>query len=381
MQPRPLSVLSFLDAPVVTGPARGLIHLGRALPPSVRLHVAILRGRGAGPVPPLDTLSGGALTVHTLDELGPFDPTLFVRAARLARELKARVLQSHSYKPHLLALATSKVLQIPWVGHHHGWTAENPKVKRYHQLDAWSLPKARRVVAVAQSAADIVAREGVTPGNIVVIANAVDARDLQSSLDREAARAALGLSPEAYVGVVIGRLSHEKGQDVALDALAEARQQGAAVTLAFAGDGPDREALEALARARGLTDAVHFLGHQREVGRVYAAADLLVLPSRSEAMPNVLLEAMTLGVPVVSTRVGGVPEVARDGVDALIVPSEDPSALAAAIVATVRDPEARARRVAEAKAVTHARHDPARRAERYLDLYETLLKQPIARDR
>ena len=89
-------VLSLLDAPVVTGPARGLIHLGRALPPSVRLHVAILRGRGAGPIPPLDQLSGGGLTVHELPELGAFDPTLLARVVKLARGLAIDVVQSHS---------------------------------------------------------------------------------------------------------------------------------------------------------------------------------------------------------------------------------------------------------------------------------------------
>ena len=80
----PRVVLSFLDAPVVTGPARGLIHLARALPPDVRLHVAILRGRGAGPVPPLDALSDGALTVHEIQERGPYDPTILARAVAIA---------------------------------------------------------------------------------------------------------------------------------------------------------------------------------------------------------------------------------------------------------------------------------------------------------
>ncbi|MDB4931261.1 MAG: glycosyl transferase group 1 [Myxococcaceae bacterium] len=365
-------VLSFLDAPVVTGPARGLIHLGRALPPDVRLHVAILRGKGAGPVPRLDELSGGAVTVHEIQERGAYDPGIVARAAAIAWRVDARVVQSHSYKPHLIAMAVRAVKRVPWVGHHHGWTAENDKVKRYHRIDAWSLPRANRVVAVANSARDIVVHEGVAPEKVVVIPNAVDARDISTPLSRDEARAALGIPAGDFVAAVVGRLSHEKGQDLALRALASARAQGADVTFALAGDGPDREMLEGLAKELGLGLAVRFLGHQKQVGVVYKACDMLVMPSRSEAMPNALLEAMTLGLPVVATRVGGVPEVADDGEMAWIVEPESADALARAVVDCVARPDERARRVAQARARTTERHDPARRAERYLSLYAAL---------
>jgi len=368
----PMVVLSFLDAPVVTGPARGLIHLARALPPDVRLHVAILRGRGAGPVPPLDEMSDGALTVHEIQERGPYDPSILGRAVAIAWRTGARVVQSHSYKPHLIAMAVRASRRVPWVGHHHGWTAENDKVKRYHRIDAWSLPRADRVVAVAQSARDIVVHEGVRPDRVVVIPNAVDARDLSTPMTREEARAKLGIPEGEFVAAVVGRLSHEKGQDLALRALAQARAQGAQVTFALAGDGPDRAMLEALSRELDLGLAVRFLGHQKLVGVVYKACDMLVMPSRSEAMPNALLEAMTLGLPVVATRVGGVPEVADDGEMAWIVEPESVDSLARAVVDCVARPEERARRVAQARSRAAERHDPARRAERYLDLYSAL---------
>lgn len=368
----PTVVLSFLDAPVVTGPARGLIHLARALPPDVRLHVAILRGKGAGPVPPLDEISGGALTVHEIQERGAFDPTIVANAVRIAWRVGARAVQSHSYKPHLIAMAVRAARRVPWVGHHHGWTAENDKVKRYHRIDAWSLPKANRVVAVAESARRIVEHEGVSADKVVVIPNAVDAKDLTTPLTREEAREKLGIPQGEFVAAVVGRLSHEKGQDLALRALATARAQGADVTFALAGDGPDRAMLEALAKELDLGLAVRFLGHQKHVGVVYKACDMLVMPSRSEAMPNALLEAMTLGLPVVATRVGGVPEVADDGEMAWIVDPESADALSRAVVDCVARPDERARRVAAARQRAVERHDPARRAERYLRVYDAL---------
>jgi glycosyltransferase involved in cell wall biosynthesis len=105
---------------------------------------------------------------------------------------------------------------------------------------------------------------------------------------------------------------------------------------------------------------------------VYRASDMLVMPSRSEAMPNALLEAMSLGLPVVATRVGGVPEVADDGEMAWIVEPESAEAIARAVVDCVARPDERARRVDLARARTWERHDPSRRADRYLALYASL---------
>ena len=192
---RPVTVLSVLDAPVVTGPARGLVYLARALPPSVRLHVALLRGRGAPAPPDLATLAGGALDTTTIDEWSPYDPLVIARVAALALRLGAKVVQSHSYKPHLVALALRRALPVRWVGHFHGWTAENDKVRRYHRLDAWSLPQAHRVVAVAERAAHTIIDAGVPAGRVVVIA-------LRSSVSR-GLRPAAGSSSMRMLGRVI----------------------------------------------------------------------------------------------------------------------------------------------------------------------------------
>jgi len=381
VSPRPVTVLSILDAPVVTGPARGLVYLARALPPGVRLHVALLQGRGAPPPPDLARLSGNTLDTTILPEWNAFDPLVIARAAALALRLGAKIIQSHSYKPHLIALALRRTLPVRWVGHFHGWTAEDDKVKRYHRLDAWSLPQAHRVVTVAEKAAETLRTAGVPAGRIVVIPNAVDRSDIDTPLSKAEARAALGLDPDAFVGAVVGRLSSEKGQDIALDALARVAATGAELTLAFAGDGPDHAALVARVSSLGLGDRVRFLGHQKQVGVVYRAADLLVMPSRSEAMPNALLEAMTVGLPAVATAVGGVPEVARDGIDAWIVPPNSPEALATALLEARHNPEMRSTRAAEAQRRAAERHAPSRRADRYLDVYESVLARPLPRTR
>lgn len=141
----------------------------------------------------------------------------------------------------------------------------------------------------------------------------------------------------------VGRLAPVKGLRVLLDALSQAHGTYPDLTLTIVGDGPDRPALEALAAPMGK--AVQFTGSlsQDDVAAQLAMCDALVLPSFAEGVPVVLMEAMAAGLPVVATRVAGVPELVEDGVSGLLVPPGDRDALGSALLAIARDPERRTR--------------------------------------
>ena len=145
--------------------------------------------------------------------------------------------------------------------------------------------------------------------------------------------------------VAVGRLSPEKGLAGLLDALARLRDRGVAATLTLVGDGPEGAALRAHARTLGLDGAVQFAGRldERATLCAIAAADVLALPSFMEGLPVVLMEAMALGVPVVATRVAGIPELVRDGETGLLFDPADWQGLADAIASLAVDPERRAR--------------------------------------
>jgi glycosyltransferase involved in cell wall biosynthesis len=136
------------------------------------------------------------------------------------------------------------------------------------------------------------------------------------------------------------RLEEQKGHDVMLDALAEVRRRGLEWVVAFAGDGSRRAALEERARALHVEGAVRFLGQLDDLGPLLMAADVVVLPSRWEGLPLSLLEALARGRPVVASAVGGVPEVVEDGVHGRLVPPGDVTALADALEACHRKPDA-----------------------------------------
>ncbi len=144
----------------------------------------------------------------------------------------------------------------------------------------------------------------------------------------------------------VGRLSVEKGGRFLLDAMPSVLQQLKDVLLLMVGEGDQRAALQALAQALGIQEAVRFLGERADARQIIGALDLLALPSLTEGLPNVILEAFAYKTPVVATAVGGVPELVQDGETGWLVPPRNPQALAQAIVDALSHPE-EARRRAE----------------------------------
>jgi colanic acid/amylovoran biosynthesis glycosyltransferase len=141
----------------------------------------------------------------------------------------------------------------------------------------------------------------------------------------------------------VGRLTPAKGQHILLNAAELVVQRGGDLILRFVGDGPDRASLERFALRHNLVGKVRFEGsvNQDRIRHFYEQADIFVLPSFAEGVPVVLMEAMSMGIPCISTRISGIPELIRDGVDGLLVSPSDPEELAAAIERLMSTPSLR----------------------------------------
>ncbi len=187
--------------------------------------------------------------------------------------------------------------------------------------------RAGAVVAVSSDLKARLVEHGVEPSRIHVLRNGVDTSVFRR-VRVEAARDALGLGPGPVL-VAVGNLVIEKGHDLVIDAVAAL----GGATLLIVGDGPERQRLGARARARGVADRVRFLPvrPQSELAVVYSAADALVLASIREGWPNVVLEAMACGTPVIATAVGGVPEIIANPIAGRLVAERSGEALAGAI--------------------------------------------------
>lgn len=195
------------------------------------------------------------------------------------------------------------------------------------------LARADAVTAVCGAVADSLVRDyGVARERVRVVPNGAEPPDEAAEAPaarRWRERFAAGLIRPLWV--VAARLEEQKGHDVLLDALAEVWKRGLDFTLAVAGDGSRRGALEEQARRLGLEKRVHFLGTLEDLGPLLAAADAVLLPSRWEGLPLTLLEAMARARPIVATAVGGVPEVLTHGENGWLVPAGDVTALAEAL--------------------------------------------------
>lgn len=241
----------------------------------------------------------------------------------------------------------------------------------------------RRVAGVA-AISDEVRRQlvagGVRPERIRVIRSAVEPPDgLPGSGGREAARRRFGAAPEETVIAVVAALERRKGHDVLLAALTILRDRGIRFRALLCGGGSEHAVLERLAANLGLGESVRFLGEQRQVADVLAAADVFVLPSRFEGLGVAILEAMALGLPVVATSVGGIPESVSHRDTGLLVPPEDPAALASAIGELAHDGERARTMGARGRERILESFTMERMAAEYERFYEDLMSGSAAR--
>lgn len=310
--------------------------------------------------------------VHRFFQRATFDPLLVLQAIRLIRKKGFNIVQTHSYKSNILGCMLKLIFRVPWIAFAHGYTDENKKISFYNKLDLWCYKYADLAVVVSEPLKQLLIRNRVKPTRIVKLPNAVDRNELAERLDAGELKQSLGMEPDAPVVSVIGRLSPEKGQHVFLEAFVEVKKQLPELKALIIGDGQEKENLIRLCREAWVEEDVVFTGHVTNVGDYYPIIDLLVIPSYSEGLPNVLLEAMALGVPVVSTRVGAVGEV-LEGLDQNMVMAGDSQELAKRMHLFLTERETAQQSAETCRGIVARRYDPAKRAENLISLYRRVL--------
>jgi glycosyltransferase involved in cell wall biosynthesis len=196
-----------------------------------------------------------------------------------------------------------------------------------------------KIIAVCEAARQAeIQRSHVSPDKVVTIYNGIDVAPFAVST-RQAIRRELGIDADAFLLGVIGRLHRQKGHVYLFQALRQVRPQFADVRLLVVGDCRLRNELVAQAEREGVADVVIFTGARGDIPEILSALDLFVLPSLWEGLPNVVLEAMAAGLPVVATAVGGTPELIINGETGLLVPPQDADSLAQAILHLLANPE------------------------------------------
>ena len=233
-------------------------------------------------------------------------------ALRLNREAKFDCIDAHYVYPDgFAAVLLGKLLRVPVIVSARGTDINLfPWFRSIRPMIQWTLRQADGVIAVSAALREAMVELGTPPDKIQVIPNGVDPQRFEP-VDRQAARRHLGLPAEGQAIVQVGSLISSKGPRLLIAALAEIAPRFPDLRLYLLGEGSLRKKLESLVRENGLEQRVLLVGSRpnEELKFWYSAADLTCLASLREGMPNVVLESLACGTPVVATRVGGVPEI------------------------------------------------------------------------
>jgi glycosyltransferase involved in cell wall biosynthesis len=333
-------ILAHLTASTMYGgPERQMLGLARGLPATVRsLFFSFAEGGRCA-----DFIAAARSAGFTAEALQHDTPRLWAAARELTDRLAAAevdVLCCNGYKANLLGRLAARRVGIPAVAVSRGWTGESLRVRLYEWLDRRHLRWMDRVVCVSSAQAAKVLRTGVRSDRVQVVPNAIDSarfvdvdsryrRDLEKRFERAPTR----------IIAAAGRLSPEKGFDLLVTAAARVRHVHPDTGFLLFGEGACRQALQRQIESLRLTEHFVLEGFRKDLDALLPHFDLFVLPSYTEGLPNVVLEACAAGVPVVATAVGGTPEVLADGVGRLTPPG-DVGALTEAITDVLSRPEA-----------------------------------------
>lgn len=372
--PLPFRVLHLRNSDLVGGPERLLLDQAGRAPAGTEVTIASF-GKDGYRHAFLEAARARGFPTHLVVQRGSYDFRLVGRVRTLLHALRPDVAVGHDYKADLVLRRACAAELIPWVAVVHGYTAENKKVRLFEALDRRAIRHAAAVVVVSEAGREQVQAAGVTPARVRLVPNGidVDAVRAEAGTARAALRAEWGLADGDLALLTLGRLSPEKGQRVLLEALALVPASAAArVRLLVVGDGAERAALETLAQTTSTDGRVRFLGWRTDPHRCLGAADLFVLPSLREGLPLALLEAMAVGLPIVATAVGGVPEALDHGEAGLLVPPGDATALAVALRTLGTDAAQRRRMGQAAESRARTAYGAAAQAAALLAVYRSV---------
>ena len=298
-------------------------------------------------------------------------PWWSVRAlADALRRHRIDLAHAHGYKGLILGARACRAVGIPIIATNHGWDAPTWRVRLYQRWEARVMRSLPVVTAVSEAKAKQVRDSGVSAHQVVVIPNGIR---IPGQTPADEPRRPLDIRRGVLAVGVVGQLIRRKGIDLLLQAFARVRRECDTARLVVAGDGPARGELGELAASLGVTDAVDWLGFVDDTDAVYAACDVIALPSRDEGLPMTLLEAMGHARAVVAADVGGIGEVVRDGVNGRLVPAEDPARLATVLAELLLDGPERDRLGRAARQTVESRYSSRAMAAGYDEAYRRVL--------
>jgi sugar transferase (PEP-CTERM/EpsH1 system associated) len=324
------------------------------------------------------SLQEQGVPVYCLTRKAGLDWSCVAKLRQIIKRHGATIVHAHQYTPFSYALLARGWRRSPRIVFtEHG--RHQPDYRRWKRVFVNRLLTAPsdRIVAVGQAVRRaLIDNEGFAPRRVEVIYNGVDLQRIASgAAHRVETRASLGLRPDQIVLIHVARLDYLKDHATAVSAVKQLVDDVPNLRYVIVGDGPLRSSIEKQVEQESLQNHVLFLGTRQDIPQLLAMSDIFVLPSVSEGIPLVLIEAMAAGLPVVATAVGGVPEMIDSGVQGILVPPRSAGALADALRTLIRNPALRQAMSAAGKVRARERFGEESMLERYRELFRDCLVQ------
>jgi glycosyltransferase involved in cell wall biosynthesis len=308
-----------------------------------------------------------------IDDNGPLDFGAPLRLLDLCRRERVAIWHGHDYKTNLLGLLLGRFWPMKLVTTVHGWVNYTRRTPLYYAVDRLCLPRYEKVLCVSEDLYHAATECGVPDARCLLVENGIDTEEYRRRVSREEAKAQLGVPPRRILLGAVGRLEEEKGFDVLIAATDALLHQGFDVELWIAGSGSQQAALQQQIDRLGRRERIRLLGFCADMIGLYEAMDVFVLSSLREGLPNVVLEALALEVPVVATRIAGVPRLIEDGRNGLLVEPGKCEELTGALQRVLLDPRIAQRLAQTGRQTILSRHSFQARMERVRAVYDELL--------
>lgn len=378
----PIRILRAITRLNIGGPAIHTILLTRDLNDGVDFRSVLVTGTPApheGDMADLARTNGvePVLLPALGREISPFDDlAALARMVRLVRQVRPDVVHTHMAKAGTVGRLAARICRVPLVVHtYHGHVFHSYfsplKTRVFLTIERALGLGTDRIIVVGERQRDEIAGFGVAPvEKLVPIRLGLElAPFLHAEGHRSSLRTELGVAPETPLVGIIARLVPVKAHEVFFEAAQRVAAALPDARFVVVGDGERRAELQALVERLGLTASVKFVGWLRDMPRVYAGLDVVALTSRNEGSPVALIEALAAARPVVSTAVGGVPEVVIDQETGLTVPSGDAAGLSEGILRLLRDRELAERLGQAGRRHVYPRYDSSRLVDDMRSLY------------
>ena len=313
--------------------------------------------------------------LEAVDDNGPLDFKILKRLRAVCDRHHPAIWHGHDYKTNFFGLLLARSRPMTLITTLHGWVKRTWKTPLYYAIDRRCIRRYAAVIAVSQDLFDAAIQCGVPPDRCFLVPNAIDGEEFRRTIPVVDAKAAKGVDPKRPLIGAAGRLSPEKGFDSLIHAAADLIAEGVDLQLLIAGEGDDRKRLESIIAERRVNASVSLIGFHQDLSVFYQSLDVFVLSSLREGLPNVVLEAMAFGAPVLATDVAGMPSIINDGRTGILIDRADRCTLSNGLRRLLESEYLRRDLAKAARALIENKFSLARRMDRMKEIYDLTLER------